>query len=85
MTLRFTEHNNIAPDRRIAPIAQSQSDHWAYFAGAGALFRDSLVRTYLARGEKEKATEALEELLHSGYERLSHPVIYVKCSTSWAS
>jgi tetratricopeptide (TPR) repeat protein len=55
-----------------------QSDWGAYVASAGAVFRDGLARTYLAQGEKEKAVEALEGLLQSGYERLSHPVLYVQ-------
>jgi len=57
---------------------EAQSDYWAYFASAGGLFRDGLARTYLAQGEKEKAAEALEGLLQSGHERLSHPVLYVQ-------
>jgi tetratricopeptide (TPR) repeat protein len=63
---------------KVVHSSEVQSDWWAYVASAGALFRDGVVRTYLAQGEKEKAAEALEDLLHSGYERLSHPVLYVQ-------
>jgi tetratricopeptide (TPR) repeat protein len=63
---------------KVVQSGEVQSDWGAYFSSAGALFRDGLARTYLAEGEKEKAAEALEGLLHSGYERLSLPVLYVQ-------
>ncbi len=63
---------------KVVHSGETQSDYWAYVASAGAFFREGLARTYLAHGEKENAAKALEELLDSGYERLSHPVIYVQ-------
>ena len=47
-------------------------------SSSGAAIRDGLVRTYLALGRDEEATEALEELLASGPERVDHPVIYTQ-------
>jgi tetratricopeptide (TPR) repeat protein len=50
----------------------------AAFSTAKPAFRDGLARAYLALGEKEKAAAALEALLSSGFERITHPVLYVR-------
>ncbi|MEE9229495.1 MAG: tetratricopeptide repeat protein, partial [Acidobacteriota bacterium] len=53
-------------------------DQATTFTSAGAAVRDGLARTYLALGEKEKAAEALEALLASGWERADQPELYVR-------
>ena len=63
------------------PVVSSGRLLWDGYTGVsstGAAFRDGLARTYIALGEKEKAVEALEALLESGFERIVHPVLYVR-------
>ena len=47
-------------------------------SSAGAAIRDGLVRSYVALGDDERASQAMEDLLASGAERLDHPVIYAR-------
>ena len=47
-------------------------------SSAGAAIRDGLVRSYVALGDDEQASQAMEDLLASGAERLDHPVIYAR-------
>jgi tetratricopeptide (TPR) repeat protein len=53
-------------------------DWYTTFSTSGAVFRDGLARTYMALGDKEKAVEALEALVESDWERVDHPVLYVR-------
>ena len=64
---------------RVIGSGELLSDYYThYYGSSGAAFRDGLARTYIALGEKEKAVEALEALLESGWERVGHPVLYVR-------
>jgi tetratricopeptide (TPR) repeat protein len=47
-------------------------------SSAGALFRDSLARAYMAMDLAERAENAWEELVASGFERVDHPAIFVR-------
>jgi tetratricopeptide (TPR) repeat protein len=49
-----------------------------YYGSSGAAIRDGMAGIYIALGEKEKAVEVLEALLESGWERVGHPVLYVR-------
>jgi serine/threonine-protein kinase len=51
-------------------------DRWMF--DPRPLLRDSLARTYLAAGEKEKAEQVMEAFIANGMERVPHPVLYVR-------
>ena len=53
-------------------------NRWHFFRAGGTAFREGLARAYLALGEEAKATETLEGILESGYERLSFPTLYLR-------
>ena len=53
-------------------------DYWSDGSFVSAAFRETLVRTYLALGREQDAAQVLEVLVNSGFERVHHPVIYVR-------
>jgi len=59
-------------------VASGKLRYEALQFGPGALFRDALARTYLARREKKKAVEALETLLTPKNQAYAHPVIKIR-------
>lgn len=65
----------------LEPVVRSRHflfDWASTYASAGAVWRESLARAYLALGEKEKARDVMADLVSSGVERLNHPVLYVR-------
>ena len=53
-------------------------DRWTCHCSSGAAFRDALARGYTALGDQQKVADTLDGLISSGYERLTHPVLYVR-------
>lgn len=55
-----------------------QDEYWTSFTSSGAILRDALARACRALWDQACEAEALEDLLSSGFERVSHPALYVR-------
>lgn len=63
---------------KVANSPRRVLDYWSDGSFVSAAFRDTLARAYLALGRKQDAARALDALVNSGFERVHHPVLYVR-------
>ncbi len=64
--------------RRVVSSGALLDELFATYSSSGALFRDGLARAHRALWDQAGEAAALEGLIGSGFERLDHPVLYVR-------